>query len=116
MRKIIIILSVLLFSLFVPKYVELNNLIIIDKIEIKYTNKYYVRLREILPIRDNNGINYTYNTYKYTFSDIDEMNKFFYNKKRFYLDKVKSLYINIPSDEVRLKLNIHPKTIIHKSI
>ena len=116
MRKIILVLSILLLSLLVPKYIELNDLIIVDKIEIIYSDKYYIRLREILPIRDNNGIKYTYNTYKFNFNNIDEMNKFFNNKKRFYFNKVKSLYINIPSDEVRYTLNIHPKTIIHKPI
>ena len=116
MKKIIILIIVLSLTLFVPKYIELNDLIIIDKIEIIYTDEYHIRLREVLPIRDNNGINYTYKTYKYTFNSIDEMTKYFNNKKRFYFNKVKSLYINIPSDEVRYKLNIHPKYIIHKPI
>ena len=113
MRKIILVLSILLLSIFVPKYIELNDLIIIDKIEIIYSDKYYIRLREILPIRDNNGIKYTYKTYNYKFNSIDEMTNFFNHKKRFYFNKVKSLYINIPSDKIRKALHIKPKIIYH---
>ncbi len=115
-NKILLFLIVLLFSFFVPKYIELNNLIIIDKIEIIYKDKYYVRLREVLPIRDNNGIKYTYNTYKYSFDEIDDFTYYFNNKKRFYFNKVKSLYTNIPSDRIRFILKIKPKTIYHYPI
>lgn len=79
MKKIFILFIILFtFSLFIklPKYKELNHLKIIDKITIKCD--YYV-LREIIPIKDDGGIEYDYKYYK--------VKKI--NKNNFYIDKSK---------------------------
>lgn len=57
MKKYILIIVLLFLSLFikVDKYIEINNLKIIDSI---YVCDSYYYLEEIIPIRDDNGINY----------------------------------------------------------
>lgn len=65
MKKIIIIILVVLslFIVKIPKYVELNNLIIIDEIEIDCRDEYNLKFREVIPKRDNNDITYKYKYY-----------------------------------------------------
>ena len=57
MKKYIFIIIILFLSLFlkIPKYIELNNLKIIKSISCD--EKYYY-LEEIIPTRDDNGIEY----------------------------------------------------------
>lgn len=75
-----IILFVILFilSLFVklPKYRELNYLKIIDKVTF-YCD--YISLREVIPTKDDNGIEYNYKYYK----------EKKVNKSIYYVDKAK---------------------------
>ncbi|MBQ9019103.1 MAG: hypothetical protein IJ097_02165 [Bacilli bacterium] len=77
-NTIILFIILFIFSLFVklPKYRELNNLKIIDKLIIKCDK---VILREIVPTRDDNGIEYEY---KY---HIEKS----INKTKYYIDKAK---------------------------
>jgi hypothetical protein len=78
MRKTIILFIILfIFSLFVklPKYRELNDLKIIDKITIYCDKTIY---REIIPTRDDNGIEYNYKYHK-----VKKINN------KFYIDKAK---------------------------
>lgn len=57
MKKYILIIIILLLSLFikVPNYRELNDLKIIKSIDC---DKDYYYLEEIIPIKDDNGIEY----------------------------------------------------------
>ena len=89
MKKYLFLLLLLIPLLFIkiPEYNELNNLAIIDRIYISCNNNYNVKLREIIPIKDNNGIKYEYKYYKgngnniYSIiKNIDEKTK----KKLFY--------------------------------
>ena len=80
MKKTIILFIILfIFSLFVklPKYRELNDLKIIDRITIKCD---YIVLREVIPNKDDSSIEYNYKYYKV---------KKITNK--FYTDRAKSI-------------------------
>ena len=97
MKKIILLILLLTISLIIPKYNELNNLIIIDGIGIKKDNNIYiVYLREIIPIKDNNSIKYEYKYYKEKDNDINKAIKKINNKtnKKIYLNKIKFLVTN----------------------
>ena len=80
-NTIILFIILFLFSLFakIPRYRELNHLKIIDKI---YVYCDYNKLREILPTRDDNGIEYEYKYYK----------EKKINKGEYYIDKAKVIY------------------------
>ena len=67
MKKVIIIGLVLLIPAFfinIPEYKELNNLIIVKTIEVKCTGKEYdVKLKEVLPEKEENSVEYKYKNY-----------------------------------------------------
>ena len=85
-NTIILFIILFIFSLFVklPKYKELNNLKIIDKITIECDN--YI-LREIIPNKDNNGIEYEYKYYK----ERELNNNKYYIKKAKVINKCKKI-------------------------
>ena len=60
-KTIFIIILLFIISLFIhiPNYLELNDLIIIDKIDIDCQNK-TINYKEVIPYKDNNSINYKY--------------------------------------------------------
>lgn len=77
MKKVYFIFIILIIICFIfindSKYVELNELIIIDRIEIECKDKYYLKFREVIPRRDNNDISYKYKYYSgegYLYKDI----------------------------------------------
>lgn len=91
MKKIIIITIILIGYFFIPKYNELNNIILIDKITIKHIgNKYNIILREKYLTKEENNLKYKYKYYYDTIENINNINKL-YNKK-FYLKKAKYIY------------------------
>lgn len=80
MKKYLILIIILIFiSLFIkiPKYRELNNIKIIDKI---YVYCDYYKLREILLDKDD---------YNYEYKYYNEKN---INKNKYYIDKAKYIY------------------------
>ncbi len=93
MKKLLImIISIIPILFVVPKYNELNNLTIIDKINIKcYKNQYQIILREKKITKNENGITYKYNYYKNNLYNINNIRKEFKNKyhKNFYYQKIK---------------------------
>lgn len=119
MKKIILIVIILLEIILikVPKYVELNNLAIIDSVAIIEENNHYtIILKEIIPIKSDQGIKYDYKYYKKKAPTIKKA----YNhltktsKKKLYLNKTKSLITNMKtSKEAITTLNIKPTTITH---
>ena len=119
MKKIIlIILIVLELSIIkIPSYKELNNLAIIEEIKvIKVNDKYTITLKEIIPIKENDGINYKYKYYKESSNSItdtiDKLNN--QTKKKLYLKKAKFLTTNIiNSNNIIKELDIKPKIINH---
>ena len=121
MKKIILILLIIieLFIIKIPKYEELNNLAIIKEIAIEYKeNKYTIYLKEIIPIKDNQGINYKYKIYKETSTTIKKAYNKIKNKtkKKIYLNKVQKLKTNIKNtNKIKNELQIKPKSIIHSN-
>lgn len=119
MKKIFIILIIILgaYIIKIPTYVELNNLAIIEQIAINYKNEYYtIYLKEIIPKKDENGINYEYAYYKASGKNIKSTLNKLNNKtkKKLYLKKVKSLITNLNTTKKVIKeLNINPQNIIH---
>lgn len=119
MKKIILIILLLseLLIINIPPYVELNNLAIIEEIGvIKENNQYTLILKEVIPIKDNQGIKYKYKYYQESSTTLINAYKKLKKdtKKKLYLKKAKSLITNISSSNKILKiLNIKPSSIIH---
>ena len=62
---LILVLFIFTFIVKIPKYVELNHLIIVDTIGVECSNNNItLYLREIIPAKNDNGINYQYKIYK----------------------------------------------------
>ena len=121
MKRIIILILLLSISLMIPKYTELNHLIIIDGIGIeKENNIYTIYLREIIPIKDNNSIKYEYKYYKEKDNDINkEINKINdKTNKKIYLEKIKFLVTN-SNDYKSLKIkfkNIYKTNDVYQAL
>lgn len=119
MKKGLVILAVLLASwiLPIPGYEELNNLAIIEGIGISFENeKYTVWLKEIIPVKEEQGINYHYKFYEGTATSVEKaMKKIEKNtRKKLYLKRSKFLAIDFEnSSSIIKKLNIEPKNIYH---
>ena len=85
MKKILLILLIILeLSLIkIPNYIELNNLAIIEEIAIEQKNdQYTIILKEIIPIKASEGINYKYKFYKQTASTLNKAYKLIVNKTK----------------------------------
>jgi len=121
MKRIIILILLLSISLMIPKYTELNHLIIIDGIGIeKENNIYTIYLREIIPIKDNNSIKYEYKYYKEKDNDINKAINKIKDKtnKKLYLDKIKFLVTN-SNDYKSLKIkfkNIYKTNDVYQAL
>ena len=122
MKKILIIVVILVVSLLfidIPKYEELNNLAIIDAIGIENDNGMVkLILRELIPTKDDNGIEYNYVYYNSKADTVEEAYKKIKKstKKRVYLDRCSYLILdNNYTDDVKKKLNIHPVVIYHRA-
>lgn len=119
MKKIILIILLLIELLIIniPPYVELNNLAIIEEIGvIKEHNQYTLILKEVIPIKDNQGIKYQYKYYQESSTTLINAyeNLKEDTKKKLYLKKAKSLITNISSSKEILEiLNTKPGNIIH---
>ena len=121
MKRIIILILLLSISLMIPKYTELNHLIIIDGIGIEKENDIYtIYLREIIPIKDNNSIKYEYKYYKEKDNDINKAINKIKDKtnKKLYLDKIKFLVTN-SNDYKSLKIkfkNIYKTNDVYQAL
>lgn len=85
-KYLVLFLVIFIFSFFIKKdkYIELNDLKIIDRITIK-CNK--IILREAIPIRDDNGIEYKYKYYK--INNLNSINNNYYTKRAKIINKCK---------------------------
>lgn len=101
MKRILIILvflsffTILIFD--VPKYNELNNISVIDKITIKCRDNYYdINMREVTLLRKDNGITFRYDYYKNKIKNINKIKENNLDKyhKVFYYDRIKSIDTN----------------------
>lgn len=116
-RIILLVIIIFIVSLLIkiPKYCELNNLIIIDRIKIICNSDMInVSLREVQPIKGDNGITYKYNYYNKKVDNIRELKNTYYNSyhKNFYYDKTKYLITNCSNvNDIKDDLDIRPKKI-----
>ena len=119
MKKIIIIILITIGAILVkiPPYVELNNLAIIESIGISYNDENYtIWLKEMLPIKDQNGINYNFKYYKRSSDSIENAYKKIKSKtkKKLYLKRIKLLITNVgESEKITKELKINPPSILH---
>lgn len=121
MKKIVVlcIIIIITFIIPIPSYVELNNLAIIEGIAVSYNNRQYtIWLKETIPTKGEQGINYEYKYYKGSSSSIDKAFKKAEDKtkKKLYLKRTKFLVTNLKnSDPILKKLQIKPKSIYHST-
>ena len=87
----------LLILLPIPKYVELNHLILIQSGKIYCTEEQYkITLKEIIPKKEDNGIKYLYKNYQETGTSLKDMKQNLEEKekKKFYYHGIKTLTTN----------------------
>lgn len=112
---ILLILPVFIFK--VPEYVELNDLAIIRGVGLScQEEKVTLTLKEIIPIKGENGITYQYEYYQEESRDISDAYHKIEDeiKKKLYLSKVKFLVTNCKnSDEFFQKFSLEDVKIYH---
>lgn len=115
MRKYIFIIYFIFCSIFlilveIPNYVELNDLIIVDSIGIDCSNSNTIYIKETIPIKSDNKINYKYKIYSYSDSNFNNLISGINEKisKKIYYDRVKKIYTNCSND-----IGIKSKKIIN---
>lgn len=111
MKKYTLLITIILIISFfakIPKYNELNNIIIIDQISINCDNK-EITLREINPLKEDNKITYKYKKYKIKTNNLKKINEILEKKykKQFFYNKTNKLItncnnINIIKDKLKL--------------
>ena len=108
MRKylLFIIPIIILFLMPIPSYVELNHLIIVDEIHVICNDSYTLMIREIIPIRENNSIDYQYKEYQSSHKNLELAKKRIEEdtKDRFYYKKAKIIIGNCPNKKKILEL------------
>ncbi len=120
MKKVLIVILAIsgLFLFRIPEYKELNDLAIIEGIAVYYDGvNYTIYLKEIIPIKSEQGIEYKYKYYQTKDSNVYECYKKIISntKKKLYLKRCKFLVTNISgSDEIINIFKIKPKNIYHE--
>ena len=107
MRKFIIIILIFLslFIIKIPKYVELNHIHIIEEISITCSNNSYrVSLKEIIPIKEDNGIEYKYQKYVKTGNSLKKIKDSFDDNKHFFYKDIRTIKSNCVSKEEIIKI------------
>ena len=121
MKKVCAFLLLIISSylLPIPDYVELNNLAIIEEVGVSYQEGHYtIYLKEEIPIKDEQGINYQYEYYQKTANTLQkayqELQKD--SKKKIYLKKATLLITNVKNSEsIKKELHFQPKNILHSN-
>ena len=120
MKKIVIAVVLIItfgFIIKIPEYHESNDLAIIQGVGVEYKNSsYVVYMKEIIPIRDDQGISYKYKYYEANADLLEKALKKVQDKtkKKLYYEKCKFLVTNIEnSDYIKKVMNIHPKNVYH---
>ena len=119
MRKYCIFLIILIFLfIYYPreKYVELNHLAIIKEIDINCLDFYNVTLKEIIPEKKDNGIEYQYHNYYFNGDDLFTIKNDISNyKKKLYLKHLRVFRTNCNNyKDIKKVLNISPRKTIYK--
>lgn len=120
MRKIIVL--IILFILFgfiikIPTYHELNDLAIIKGVGVSYKNNtYIIYMKEVIPTRTDDGIEYKYRIYEASADDLESALEKISDKtkKKLYYKRCKFLVTDIDhSDFINELLDIRPKNVYH---
>lgn len=118
-KYIAILITIILMTIFikVPKYVELNNLILVDGIGVSCRNESYTLfIKEIIPTKKETGIIYSYKIYEDTNSNINKAYKNIEKKvnKKIYSKEARYIITDCDkSDKIIKYFNINPKYIKH---
>lgn len=107
MKKIIMIILIigLLIIVKIPKYVELNNLIIIDQIHVDCRDEYYLKFREVIPKRDNNDITYKYKQYSGKGNNYKDILLAAFNDKAYYVPSSVKIITKCSEEEINHLFN-----------
>lgn len=118
MKKYIYLTILISLGFFLPlsDYVELNHLMIVEKIGLECkNNEYQLYLKEIIPKKGNNGIDYDYKIIEATGTTITKAYQKIEKKtkKDIFLEDTRTVITNCKKKESLLsKFPIHPKKII----
>lgn len=118
-KYLAILITIILMTIFikVPKYVELNNLILVDGIGVSCRNESYTLfIKEIIPTKKETGIIYSYKIYEDTNSNINKAYKNIEKKvnKKIYSKEARYIITDCDkSDKIVKYFNINPKYIKH---
>ncbi len=122
MKKIVVL--IILFILFsfvikIPNYHELNDLAIINGVGVSYKNSSYtIYMKEIIPTRSDDGIEYKYIIYEASADDLESALEKVADKtkKKLYYKRCKFLVTDVNhSDFINELLDIKPRNIYHPS-
>lgn len=124
MRKVIvgiiciIIGIIFLFIVKIPKYVELNGLIIVEGIGVECRDgRYKIHMKEIIPLKDDTGISYKYKVYSSEEeNDLERAYKTIEDKtskKIFYKDSKYVITNCVKSDKIVDYFSVKPNYIEH---
>ncbi len=104
--SLFIISCIILLLLPIPSYVELNHLIIVDEIHVICKDSYFLTIREIIPIKEDNTIDYHYKEYKSSNKNLEDAKKKIEEstKDRFYYRKAKIIINYCPNKKKILEL------------
>ena len=92
--------------IYIPEYKELNNLIIVKEIEVKCKdNEYNVKLKEVIPEKEDNGIEYKYKDYKEKGTNLKEIKTSLEKNtyKKFYYKRTNYLITNCNNEKDIMK-------------
>jgi len=112
MKKIIIqvfIISLFLTLIPTPEYKELNHLILVNKIKITCTNNYITgTISEIIPIKDDSGVNYKEKKYYTKGNSLEELkiNLEKQTNNKFYYKSIKKIKTNCNKKEIKKTFHI----------
>ena len=118
-KYLAILITIILMTIFikVPKYVELNNLILVDGIGVSCRNESYTLfIKEIIPTKKETGIIYSYKIYEDTNSNINKAYKNIEKKvnKKIYSKEARYIITDCDKSNKIIKyFNINPKYIKH---
>ena len=118
-KYLAILITIILMTIFikVPKYDELNNLILVDGIGVSCRNESYTLfIKEIIPTKKETGIIYSYKIYEDTNSSINKAYKNIEKKvnKKIYSKEARYIITDCDKSNKIIKyFNINPKYIKH---
>lgn len=114
MRKLLIIGFIIISSLIIkiPEYRELNNLKIIESVGLDCVNN-KIYLKEIIPIKEDNGIKYEYIIYT---SSNSINNKFYLNNTKYIITNCDNTSNFVLKNKIKFNYIYHTQADIKKEL